>query len=48
MLAHDFKRSQYDSHVYIKFVDGSSLYLLLYVDCFEEKEREHYFEGTTQ
>jgi hypothetical protein len=32
MLAHDFKRSQYDSCVYIKFVTGSPIYLLLYVD----------------
>ena len=32
MLAHGFKRSQYDSCVYIKFVNGSPIYLLLYVD----------------
>jgi hypothetical protein len=32
MLAHDFKRSQYDSCVYIKFVNGSPIYLMLYVD----------------
>jgi hypothetical protein len=32
MLAHEFKRSQYDSCVYTKFVNGSPLYLLLYVD----------------
>jgi ATP-binding cassette subfamily B (MDR/TAP) protein 1 len=32
MLAHDFKRSQYDSCVYIKFFNGSPIYLLLYVD----------------
>jgi hypothetical protein len=32
MLAHGFKRSQYDSCVYIKFVNGSPMYLLLYVD----------------
>ncbi|KAK1649737.1 hypothetical protein QYE76_067542 [Lolium multiflorum] len=32
MLAHEFKRSQYDSCVYIKFVNGSPIYLLLYVD----------------
>jgi hypothetical protein len=32
MLAHEFKRSQYDSYVYIKFVDGSPIYLMLYVD----------------
>jgi hypothetical protein len=32
MLAHDFKRSQYDSCVYIMFVNGSSIYLVIYVD----------------
>jgi ATP-binding cassette subfamily B (MDR/TAP) protein 1 len=32
MLAHGFKRSQYDSCVYIKFLNGSPIYLLLYVD----------------
>jgi hypothetical protein len=32
MLAHDFKISQYDSCVYIKFVNGSPINLLLYVD----------------
>jgi hypothetical protein len=32
MVAHDFKRSQFDSCVYIKFVNGSPIYLLLYVD----------------
>jgi hypothetical protein len=32
MLAHEFKRSKYDSCVYIKFVNGSPIYLLLYVD----------------
>ena len=32
MLLHGFKRSDYDSCVYIKFVDGSPIYLLLYVD----------------
>jgi ATP-binding cassette subfamily B (MDR/TAP) protein 1 len=32
MLAHGFKRSQYDSCVYIKFVNESPIYLLLYVD----------------
>lgn len=32
MLAHEFKRSQYDSCVYIKFVKRSPIYLLLYVD----------------
>jgi hypothetical protein len=32
MFAHGFKRSQYDSCVYIKFVNGSPIYLPLYVD----------------
>jgi hypothetical protein len=32
ILAHGFKRSQYDSCVYIKFVNGSPIYLPLYVD----------------
>jgi hypothetical protein len=32
MLTHGFKRSQYDSCVYIKFFNGSPIYLLLYVD----------------
>jgi hypothetical protein len=32
MLAHGFKRPQYDNCVYIKFVNGSPMYLLLYVD----------------
>jgi len=32
MLAHSFKRSKYDSCVYIKHVNGSPIYLLLYVD----------------
>lgn len=32
MLSNSFKRSDYDSCVYIKFVDGSPIYLLLYVD----------------
>jgi hypothetical protein len=32
MIANGFKRSLYDSCVYIKFVDGSPIYLLLYVD----------------
>ena len=32
ILLHDFKRSEYDSCVYIKIVDGSPIYLLLYVD----------------
>jgi ATP-binding cassette subfamily B (MDR/TAP) protein 1 len=32
MLTRDFKISQYDSRVYIKFVDRSPIYLLLYVD----------------
>jgi hypothetical protein len=32
MIDNGFKRSFYDSCVYIKFVDGSPIYLLLYVD----------------
>src|ERR1041385_13212 len=32
MILNDFKRSDFDSCVYIKFVDGSPIYLLLYVD----------------
>jgi len=32
MLSHGFKRSDYDSCVYLKTVKGSSIYLLLYVD----------------
>ena len=32
MMSHGFKRSEYDNCVYIKCVDESSIYLLLYVD----------------
>jgi hypothetical protein len=32
MLSKGFQRSQYDSCVYLKFVNGSPIYLLLYVD----------------
>ncbi|KAK3124886.1 hypothetical protein QOZ80_7BG0595510 [Eleusine coracana subsp. coracana] len=32
MLSHGFKHSNYDSCVYLKTVDGSAIYLLLYVD----------------
>ena len=32
VLSHVFKRSKYDSCVYIKIVDGSPIYLLLYID----------------
>jgi hypothetical protein len=32
MMLNEFKRSDFDSCVYIKFVDGSPIYLLLYVD----------------
>nr|CAE03834.3 OSJNBb0013J13.11 [Oryza sativa Japonica Group] len=32
MLSHGFKWSEFDSCVYIKFVNGSPIYLLLYVD----------------
>jgi hypothetical protein len=31
MIANGFKRSLYDSCVYLKFDDGSPIYLLLYV-----------------
>lgn len=43
MLAHGFKRSNYDSCVYIKFVNGSAVYLLLYVDdmLIAAKSKEH-------
>jgi hypothetical protein len=32
MITNGFKRSLFDSCVYIKFVDGSPIYLLLYFD----------------
>jgi len=32
MLSQKFRRSNYDSCVYLKIVDGSAIYLLLYVD----------------
>jgi hypothetical protein len=32
MISHDFKRSDYDSCVYLKIVNDSTIYLLLYVD----------------
>jgi hypothetical protein len=32
MLSNGFQRSQYDNCVYLKFVNGSPTYLLLYVD----------------
>jgi hypothetical protein len=32
MISNGFKRSRYDSCVDIKFVNGSPIYLLLYVD----------------
>ena len=32
MLSHSFKRSNYDSCVYLKIVNGSAIYFLLYVD----------------
>jgi hypothetical protein len=48
MLAHEFKRPQYDSCVYIKFVNGSPIYLMLYIDCCQEQERDHYFKGTSE
>jgi hypothetical protein len=32
MISNGFKKSRYDRCVYIKFVNGSPIYLLLYVD----------------
>jgi hypothetical protein len=32
MISHGFKRSDYDSCVYLKIVNGSAIYLLFYVD----------------
>jgi hypothetical protein len=32
MRIHGFKISRYDSCVYIEFVDGPSMYFMLYVD----------------
>ena len=32
MLSHSFKRSDYDSCVYLKIVNDLAIYLLLYVD----------------
>ena len=32
MISHGFKMSEYNSYVYIKFIDESPTYLLLYVD----------------
>jgi len=32
IMLHGFKRSKYDSCVYIKHINGSPIYLLLYVD----------------
>ena len=32
MMSHGFKRSEFNSCVYIKLIDGSPIYLLLYVD----------------
>ena len=32
MLSHGFRRSDYDKCVYLKTVQGSAIYLLLYVD----------------
>ena len=31
-MSHGFKRFEFDSYAYIKFIDGSPIYLLLYVD----------------
>jgi hypothetical protein len=46
MLSKGFQRSQYDSCVYLKFVNGSPTYLLLYVDCCQEHEGNRCFKGT--
>jgi hypothetical protein len=32
VISHGFKRSDYDSCVYLKTVNSSAIYLLLYVD----------------
>jgi hypothetical protein len=32
MISHDFKQTDYDSCVYLKTVNGSTIYLLLYDD----------------
>jgi hypothetical protein len=32
IISHGFKRSDYDSYVYLKTDNGSTIYLLLYVD----------------
>jgi hypothetical protein len=32
MLSHGFKRCDYDSYAYLKTINGSAIYLLLYVD----------------
>jgi hypothetical protein len=32
MLSHDFKRSDYDSYVYLKIINESISYLIFYVD----------------
>jgi hypothetical protein len=47
MISNGFHRSQYDSCVYLKCVNGSPTCLLLYVDCCQEDEHDHCFEGTT-
>ena len=44
MISYGFKRSEFDSCVYIEFVNRSPIYLLLYVDCYHEQERNHYVE----
>ena len=48
MMLNEFKRSDFDSCVYIYFVDGSPIYLLLYVDFCQEQETHYCFEGTVE
>ena len=48
MLLHGFKRSEYVSCVCIKIVDGSPIYLLLYVNdmliAAKSRKKNHYIE----
>jgi hypothetical protein len=52
MLAHEFKRSRYESCACIKFVNGSPIYLLLYVDniliAAKSKKEITTFEGIAE
>ena len=48
MMSHGLKRFEYDSCMYIKFVYESPIYLLLYVDCCQEHERNHYVESIVE